>query len=60
MTTSYRFVDDLRFIDGELRYQDLPIDLTYNKFDDSWGITPPEPDLTMINRMQFVPHFIRG
>lgn len=31
------FVEDLRFIDGELRYQDLPIDLTYNKFDDTWG-----------------------
>jgi uncharacterized circularly permuted ATP-grasp superfamily protein len=31
------FVEDLRFIDGELRYQDLPIDLTYTKFDDSWG-----------------------
>ncbi len=26
---------------------------------ETW-ITPPEPDLTMINRMQFVPHFIRS
>lgn len=26
---------------------------------ETW-IMPPEPDLTMINRMQFVPHFIRG
>ncbi|HEU5269141.1 MAG TPA: circularly permuted type 2 ATP-grasp protein [Jatrophihabitans sp.] len=31
------FVEDLRFLDGELRYRGLPIDLTYNKFDDSWG-----------------------
>lgn len=31
------FVEDLRFLHGELRYRDLPIDLTYNKFDDSWG-----------------------
>lgn len=26
---------------------------------ETW-ITPPEPDLTMITRMQFVPHFIRS
>jgi hypothetical protein len=31
------YVEDLRFVDGQLRYQDLPIDLTYNKFDDSSG-----------------------
>lgn len=26
---------------------------------ETW-ITPPEPDLSMITRMQFVPHFLRG
>lgn len=31
------YVEDLRFVDGELRCGDLPIDLTYNKFDDSTG-----------------------
>jgi len=31
------YVEDLRYLGGRLVLGDLPIDLTYNKFDDSWG-----------------------
>jgi uncharacterized circularly permuted ATP-grasp superfamily protein len=31
------YVEDLRYSGGRLVYGDLPIHLTYNKFDDSWG-----------------------
>lgn len=31
------YVEDLRFLNGELRLGEDRVDLTYNKFDDSWG-----------------------
>ncbi len=37
VTAVRSYVEDLRFVNGELRCGDLPIDLTYNKFDDSTG-----------------------